>query len=418
MAAFPDGGRDAPRRGVAGRGRGARLVAAEEGRDFEPVAGAGAVVAVGGVGRLGMQRRRFGGGVDDDRGIGGRRGRFLGVGNRGGGVGDRLDLVVADGRKWPRDPEWRKWLSAGAGRSGSGSGSALSPSSKAAKPGGTQASAAARVSGVMPGGTSSPVPKARSILAARMAFLSLLWPAAHSVPSVARAISRIWPLLMRDQNMSALGRMRAAKSISRRATVDSSSGRAVCSKASWPFTVRATVAAEQGLLAVLRKGAEGGKGRGLVLVLHPVERDVGEVVEIRLERAFGREGVVVDAEGGPVRGLAHADLEAGGVVALVEHGARGLVEEEVECGAEILGKPRLDAGGADGPQVIGLADADAGLLAGDRRRIGWGERGPDRGGGDARTGGGGRRCRRCRWMRRFRCWRRAPECPRDGPGPR
>ena len=58
---------------------------------------------------------------------------------------------------------------------------------------------------------------------------------------------RLW--LMRDHSMSTVGRTCPANSMSNRATVASSSGRAWSSKASWPFTVRATQAANSACLS-------------------------------------------------------------------------------------------------------------------------------------------------------------------------
>ena len=123
--------------------------------------------------------------------------------------------------------------------------SSMRPRSKAWKPGGAQVKAAARPSAVTPTGTSPPSAKALSIAAARVAFLSLRWADAHSTPSVSRAMASIRSLRRRDQNSSAVGRTWAAKSMPSRATVASSSGRAPCSKASWPFTVRAAQAANR-----------------------------------------------------------------------------------------------------------------------------------------------------------------------------
>ena len=54
---------------------------------------------------------------------------------------------------------------------------------------------------------------------------------------------------MRDHSVAAVGRTSFAKSMSSRATVASSSGRAWGSKASWPFTVRATQAANSACLS-------------------------------------------------------------------------------------------------------------------------------------------------------------------------
>ena len=174
--------------------------------------------------------------------------------------------------------------------------------------------------------------------------------------------------------------------MSRRATVASSSGRASASKASWPFTVRATQAAKQALLVRLGLRAERGEGLAIVLDLQPVEAERRAVDQHRLAGAHGAEGVVVRTERRPVGGLAHGDVERMVVIAGGEHGAPHLEQHEVEGGPEILRQVSLDEGGADGAEIVGEADAHTGLLArlglrvGTCRRHG---RAGDRGRGDA-----------------------------------
>ena len=129
--------------------------------------------------------------------------------------------------------------------------SSTRPVSKAAKPGGTQARAAACISALSPSG-GSPAAKACSIALARSGFLFFDRADAQAGLNTERAISRIRPLLMRDHSMSAVGRTCFAKSMSSRATVASSSGRAWGSKASWPFTVRATQAANSACFSPAR----------------------------------------------------------------------------------------------------------------------------------------------------------------------
>ena len=131
-------------------------------------------------------------------------------------------------------------LSAGAGSSAVSS--STPPVSNAANPGMVHASAAACAVAPIPTG-GVPAANASSIAVARSAFLYFDRAEAQAVPSVWRATSRMRSFLMRDHSMSAVGRTCFAKSMSSRATVASSSGRAPCSKASWPFTVRATAAA-------------------------------------------------------------------------------------------------------------------------------------------------------------------------------
>ena len=137
-------------------------------------------------------------------------------------------------------PDASAGLSAGA--TSVAASSSASPASNAANPGMIQASAAACAVAPMPTG-GVPAANASSIAFARSAFLYFDRADAQVVPSVWRATSRMRSFLMRDHSMSAVGRTWLAKSMSSLATVASSSGRAPCSKASWPFTVRATAAA-------------------------------------------------------------------------------------------------------------------------------------------------------------------------------
>ena len=75
------------------------------------------------------------------------------------------------------------------------------------------------------------------------------------------------------------------------------------------------------------------------------------------------EGIVVHAQRRPVRGLADGDIERIGLIAAGEHGTAHLEQQEIEGGLEVLGEMRLDQRGADGPQIVGEPDADAGFLA-------------------------------------------------------
>ena len=76
-----------------------------------------------------------------------------------------------------------------------------------------------------------------------------------------------------------------------------------------------------------------------------------------------REGIVVHAQRRPVRGLADGDIERIGLIAAGEHRTSHLEQQEIEGGLEVPGEMRLDQRGADGPQVVGEPDADAGFLA-------------------------------------------------------
>ena len=114
--------------------------------------------------------------------------------------------------------------------------------SNAANPGGTQARAFACIAALTPTGGSLAA-KAASIASASAGFLYFDRADAQARPKTVRAMSRTRALTIRDQYMAAVGRMCFAKSMSSLAMVASSSGRAWGSKASWPFTVRATQAA-------------------------------------------------------------------------------------------------------------------------------------------------------------------------------
>ena len=120
---------------------------------------------------------------------------------------------------------------------------------------------------------------------------------------------------------------------------------------------------EQRLLPGLRKFTERRKGLAVVLDREPVEAETRAVFQHRLARAPGGEVFVVHAHGRPVGGLADRDVERVRLVAVGEDGAAELEQHEVEGGLEVPGELRLHQSGADRPEIVGKADADAGLLA-------------------------------------------------------
>ena len=146
---------------------------------------------------------------------------------------------------------------------------------------------------------------------------------------------------------------------------------------------------EQALLVRLGQCPERREGLPAVLDLQPVEAEGRTVGQHGLARAPVAEGVVVDAERRPVRGLAHCDVERMVVIAGGEHRAPHLEQHQVEGGPEVIRQVGLDQRRAASAEVVGEADADTGLLArlglrvGPRGRHG---RAGDRGGLDA--GGG------------------------------
>ena len=82
--------------------------------------------------------------------------------------------------------------------------SSTAPVSKARKPGGVQAIAAARPSAVTPAGTPSPWAKASCIALAISAFFCLASACAQVSPSVSRAMARMRSLRSRDHSRSAV----------------------------------------------------------------------------------------------------------------------------------------------------------------------------------------------------------------------
>ena len=134
--------------------------------------------------------------------------------------------------------------------------------------------------------------------------------------------------------------------------------------------------------------AERREGLLAVLDLQPVEGERGAVGQHGLARAPVAEGVVVDAERRAVAGLAHRDVERMVMVAGGEHRAPHLEQHEVEGRPEILRQAGFHQGGADGAEIVGKADADTGLLA--RLRLRVGPRGRhDRAGDGGRLDAGG-----------------------------
>ena len=107
--------------------------------------------------------------------------------------------------------------------------------------------------------------------------------------------------------------------MSSRATVASTSGRALGSNASWPFSVRATQGREQGPFVPLGKRPQPGEGlrigqAGPIQFLRsPVD------LEVLLSHIDVAESTVVDTHGGTVRCLGRPDIECIIIVAGGEH---------------------------------------------------------------------------------------------------
>ena len=106
-------------------------------------------------------------------------------------------------------------------------------------------------------------------------------------------------------------------------------------------------------------------GEGLVIgQAGPVELLRGPVdLEVLLADIDGAESVVVDPHPRTVRCLGHPDIECVVMVAVGEHAPGELEQQQIEGRLEVAGELALDDGRADGPQVVGEADADARFLA-------------------------------------------------------
>ena len=86
-------------------------------------------------------------------------------------------------------------------------------------------------------------------------------------------------------------------------------------------------------------------------------------LEVLLADIDGAESIVVDPHGRTIRGLDHPDVECVIMVAVGEHAPGKLEQQQIEGRLEVAGELALDDGRADGPQVVGEADADARFLA-------------------------------------------------------
>ena len=181
--------------------------------------------------------------------------------------------------------------------------------------------------------------------------------------STERAMSRIRPLLIRDHSRSAVGRTWLAKSISSRATVTSSSGRAKGSKASCPFTVRATQAANSACFSACESARSAAKDSPSSSIssqskLRPERSSsmaspgLQEAKSASFMRMVGRSAVSPDG-----------DVERVRLVTVGEDGAAELEQHEVEGGLEVPGELGLHQRCPDRPQIVGKSDADAGFLA-------------------------------------------------------
>ena len=110
-----------------------------------------------------------------------------------------------------------------------------------------------------------------------------------------------------------------------------------------------------------------------------LRRRLAEPVQ-RQARAVDREQLLADVDGDealvvgphlrPLRGRADGDVERVVAMAAPEHRMGDLEQHQVEGGVEVAGQLGLDDARADGAQVVGQADADAGLLARLRLRVG------------------------------------------------
>ena len=86
-------------------------------------------------------------------------------------------------------------------------------------------------------------------------------------------------------------------------------------------------------------------------------------LEVFLADIDGAESIVIDTHGRTVRGLGRPDVEGVVMVAGGEHAPGELEQQQIEGRLEVAGEFALDDGRADGPQIVGEPDADAGLPA-------------------------------------------------------
>ena len=148
-----------------------------------------------------------------------------------------------------------------------------------------------------------------------------------------------------------------------RATVASTSGRALGSNASWPFSVRATQDANRvrlsrsGSACSSAKASESDRPAQLSSCAdRSISRCFSPTLMVpkasSLTRMAGRFGV-----------SAAPDVECAVMVAVGEYAAGELEQQEIEGRIEVASELALDDGRADGPQVVGESDADARFLA-------------------------------------------------------
>ena len=120
---------------------------------------------------------------------------------------------------------------------------------------------------------------------------------------------------------------------------------------------------EQGPLVLFGKRPQFSEGLGIGQA-GPVELLRGTVdLEVLLADIDGAESIVVDPHGRTVRCLGCPDVERVVMVAVGEHAPGELEQQQIEGRLEVAGELALDDGRADGPQVVGEADADARFLA-------------------------------------------------------
>ena len=120
---------------------------------------------------------------------------------------------------------------------------------------------------------------------------------------------------------------------------------------------------EQGPFVPFGKRPQLGEGLGIGQA-GPVEFLRGTVdLEVLLADIDSAESIVVDTHRRTVRCLGRPDVECIVMVAGGEHAPGELEQQQIEGRLEVASELALDDGRADGPQVVGEADADACFLA-------------------------------------------------------
>ena len=197
----------------------------------------------------------------------------------------------------------------------------------------TQNRAGSRASAGTPAAAASPPAKASSITVASSVFFSLARACAQA--SAQRGAGNAQHAALGDARPKQLrrGRTWVAKTMPSRATVASNSGRAPCSKASWPFSVRATQAANSARLSASGNARSAVKASSSsCLSSQSTAGTKGRPTGPRRGCVARRHRRSCAAAADP--GLPDGDIERIGLVAAGEHRAAHLEQQEVEAASK------------------------------------------------------------------------------------